>query len=77
MNSANANGVDRRAWLATCARTAVLGGLAAAGGVLIGRGQIGGCANTAIACAACGQLPRCTLPAAAAARDARHAQEER
>ena len=35
--------VDRRTWLAGCARTVVLGGIAVASGVLVRRGQVRGC----------------------------------
>ncbi len=68
---------DRRAFLAGCARAAVLSGIAVAAGVLVGRRQIGGCPYGTFACAACGRAAYCALPAAVAARRRPARQEMR
>ena len=69
MNRDATHEVDRRTWLAGCARTVVLGGCAAAAGVLVSRGQVHGCPPETRSCASCRELSRCNLPRAAAVRD--------
>lgn len=68
--------VDRRAWLASCARHVLLGSLAAAAGTLVCRGQLSGCEQPSLACASCQELAHCELSRAAVAR-AQRAQKER
>ncbi len=53
--------VDRRTWLAGCARTVVLGGIAVGSGVLVMRGQVRGCFRQTTSCASCQELSRCEL----------------
>ena len=77
MNRDTVHHADRRTFLAGCARTVALGGITAAAGVLISRGQIGGCPYASFRCAACGQLRRCGLPAAVAVRDQQAKRELR
>jgi hypothetical protein len=60
-------GGDRRDWLATAARYAVLGGL----GLLAGRLTVGrrsARCTAAVACTACDRRAACSLPQAVAAR---------
>ncbi|MHB0959223.1 MAG: hypothetical protein ACYC6N_23875 [Pirellulaceae bacterium] len=60
--------INRRAWLAGCARHALLGGVTLAAGILVCRGQVRACGHPALACVSCQELARCTLPRAAEAR---------
>jgi hypothetical protein len=68
--------VDRRAWLASCARRVLLGSLTVAAGTLVCRGQLSGCAQPSLACASCQELTLCELSRATVAR-AQRAQKER
>jgi hypothetical protein len=67
--------VDRRAWLASCARHAVLGSLTVAAGMLVCRGQLSGCSQPSLACASCQALVHCELSRAAIARAQRAHKE--
>ena len=75
MHCDTAHEIDRRAWLASCARTVVLGGIAATAGVLASRGQVRSCPDELLACASCNRLSRCGLPRAVVVR-AQHAKQE-
>ena len=67
--------VDRRTWLASCARSALLGSVTVAAGVLVCRGQVGACSRPLLACDACQGFACCELPRAADVR-ARLARKE-
>lgn len=77
MNHDTTPAVSRRAWLGSCARAAVLGGIAATAGTLARRGQFRSCPDESLACACCSHLSRCGLPRAAAVRRGRAEQENR
>lgn len=76
MHRDTAHEIDRRSWLAGCARTVVLGGIAATAGVLASRGQVRSCPDESLVCANCGRLARCGLPRAVVVR-AQHAKQEK
>ncbi|MHB8969446.1 MAG: hypothetical protein ACYC3X_00930 [Pirellulaceae bacterium] len=69
--------VNRRAWLADCTRYGLLGGVTAAAGILVCRGQVGGCSPSALACGVCQELAQCELSPAAEAREQLARRERR
>ena len=69
--------IDRRTWLAGCARTMAVGGMAATVGLLISRGQVRSCPRAAQACASCVELSHCDVPAAVVIRNHQAGQEAR